>query len=111
MGIGCLYVVIYRGEVSINFCGDSEMVNNGLFKCEKCGYGEISIMRDVITKQKVVVKQVGDIFYEEYLEPIGEEYTAYVCGNGDYICNEFGVVITDEKQLKRYLDKLRSEAA
>lgn len=90
------------------FWGEINMTK--LFKCQKCSCNQVGIMRDVLTFQKVETDEDGNIVYFEDEEPIWEEYTAYVCADcGRYLSLD-GVIITDEKALKEYLEQCGVEA-
>ena len=74
------------------------------FKCQKCGGSELALLQEVISYNDVDYDDEDNIIYSEIEDLIYEEYIAYICADcGHYLINN-GVIVSDENNLKQYLE-------
>ncbi len=82
-----------------------------LFKCQTCGSNEFYLSTSVSQKNLVEYDHNGNIIYSVANEPECEKVQGYACSACGHYLTLHGVVITDEKTLMEYLEKIGIGAA
>jgi hypothetical protein len=75
------------------------------FKCSKCGSGKFSMITEVITYNDVDYDESGNTIYTVDEDRQYEKFSCYICSQcSGYLTNN-GVVVGNEAELEKYLEK------